>query len=71
MFDCHAHLWDPAAGFPWLKAGSPHLRAYRAKDLETAGTGLGITGTVLVEASRGDSRRDARVAGAALNGIRN
>ncbi|MBB1155436.1 amidohydrolase family protein [Amycolatopsis dendrobii] len=55
MFDCHAHLWDPAAGFPWLKAGSPHLRAYRAKDLETAGTGLGITGTVLVEASRGDA----------------
>ncbi|MGW4399467.1 amidohydrolase family protein [Amycolatopsis nivea] len=55
MFDCHAHLWDPAAGFPWIKPGSPHFRAYRAEDLEAAGTGLGITGTVLVEASRGDA----------------
>ncbi|MFB9925441.1 amidohydrolase family protein [Amycolatopsis halotolerans] len=55
MFDCHAHLWDPAAGFPWIKPGSPHYRAFGPRDLEDAGAGLGITGTVLVEASRGDS----------------
>ncbi|WP_406641682.1 amidohydrolase family protein [Amycolatopsis sp. WGS_07] len=53
MFDCHAHLWDPAAGFPWIKPGSPHYRAFGPDDLAAAGPGL--RGTVLVEASRGDA----------------
>ncbi|MFD2472732.1 amidohydrolase family protein [Amycolatopsis silviterrae] len=55
MFDCHAHLWDPAAGFPWIKPGSPHCRAFGPGDLAAAGAGLGLSGTVLVEASRGDA----------------
>nr|WP_055502820.1 amidohydrolase family protein [Nonomuraea pusilla] len=55
MIDCHAHLWDPAEGFPWIRPGSPHFRAFTVDDLAASGAGLGLTGTVLVEASRGDA----------------
>lgn len=55
MIDCHAHLWDPRAGFPWIRPDSPHHTAFTADDLAAAGDGSGLTGTVLVEASRGDA----------------
>ncbi|MEU6609242.1 amidohydrolase family protein [Streptomyces shenzhenensis] len=55
MIDCHAHLWDPAAGFPWIRPGSVHHRPFSAADLAASGRGLGLTGTILVEASRGDA----------------
>ncbi|MGW3085218.1 amidohydrolase family protein [Streptomyces sp. NPDC001108] len=55
MIDCHVHLWDPAEGFPWIKPGDPHHRAFGEDDLERSGAGLGLTGAVLVEASRGDT----------------
>lgn len=55
MIDCHAHLWDPCRGFPWIRPGSGHHRPFTPDDLEAAGAGLGLTGTVLVEASRGDA----------------
>ncbi|BCJ34336.1 amidohydrolase [Actinocatenispora thailandica] len=57
MIDCHAHLWDPAAGHPWIRPGSPHHRSFGIDDLAAAdaGTGAESTGTILVEASRGDA----------------
>lgn len=55
MIDCHAHLWDPRWGFPWIRPGSPHHRTFTADDLAAAGEGAGVSGTVLVEASRGDA----------------
>lgn len=55
MIDCHAHLWDPQKGFPWIRPDSPHHRAFSADDLAAAGEGTDVTGTVLVEASRGDA----------------
>lgn len=55
MIDCHAHVWNPADGYPWIRPGSPHHRAYRVADLARSGAGLDVTGTVLVEASRGDA----------------
>jgi L-fuconolactonase len=55
MIDCHAHLWDPRRGFPWIRPGSEHHRPFTADDLAQAGAGAGLTGTVLVEASRGDA----------------
>ncbi|MFI0901349.1 amidohydrolase family protein [Streptomyces sp. NPDC020983] len=61
MIDCHAHLWDPGEGFPWIRPGSPHHRAFTADDLAAAGEGTGVTGTVLVEASRGDAGETARL----------
>ncbi|MFF2329808.1 MULTISPECIES: amidohydrolase family protein [unclassified Streptomyces] len=54
MIDCHAHLWNPGEGFPWIRPGSVHHRPFFPGDLEDAGAGLGLTGTILVEASRGD-----------------
>ncbi|MGW5351830.1 amidohydrolase family protein [Streptomyces sp. NPDC004031] len=59
MIDCHAHLWDPRTGFPWIRPDSPHHRAFTADDLAAAGEGTGVTGTVLVEASRGDAGETA------------
>ncbi|WP_031521303.1 amidohydrolase family protein [Streptomyces sp. NRRL F-5123] len=59
MIDCHAHLWDPREGFPWIRPDSPHHRAFTADDLAAAGEGTGVTGTVLVEASRGDAGETA------------
>ncbi|MEU6843510.1 amidohydrolase family protein [Streptomyces sp. NPDC046716] len=56
MIDCHAHLWDPDRGFGWIRPDSPHHRAYDEADLARSGTGAdGLTGTVLVEAARGDT----------------
>ncbi|MCL2729717.1 MAG: amidohydrolase [Actinomycetia bacterium] len=55
VIDCHAHLWDPRRGFPWIRPGSAHHRPFTAEDLAAAGEGTGVTGTVLVEASRGDA----------------
>ncbi|WP_299538010.1 amidohydrolase [uncultured Streptomyces sp.] len=55
MIDCHAHLWDPERGFPWIRPGTPHHRPYTADDLRRSAPGPDITGTVLVEASRGDA----------------
>ncbi|MFJ5723685.1 amidohydrolase family protein [Streptomyces sp. NPDC093149] len=55
MIDCHAHLWNPGEGFPWIRPDSVHHRSFSSGDLEDAGAGLGLTGTVLVEASRGDT----------------
>ncbi|MFI9596690.1 amidohydrolase family protein [Nonomuraea sp. NPDC052265] len=54
MIDCHAHLWDLDGGYPWITPESPHHRPFTAGDLAEAGDGLGLTGTILVEASRGD-----------------
>ncbi|MFI0943233.1 amidohydrolase family protein [Streptomyces sp. NPDC021020] len=59
MIDCHAHLWDPREGFPWIRPDSPHHRAFTADDLAAAGEGTDVTGTVLVEASRGDAGETA------------
>lgn len=59
MIDCHAHLWDPRRGFPWIRPGSAHYRPFTADDLADADAGAGkvagLSGTVLVEASRGDA----------------
>jgi L-fuconolactonase len=56
VIDCHAHLWDPAQGFGWIREGSPHHRPYDETDLARAGSGVdGLAGAVLVEASRGDT----------------
>jgi L-fuconolactonase len=55
VIDCHAHLWDPNRGFPWIRPGSEHHRPFTAEDLAAAGDGIGLAGTVLVEASRGDA----------------
>ncbi|MGW0960039.1 amidohydrolase family protein [Streptomyces gelaticus] len=55
MIDCHVHLWDPAEGFPWLRAGGELHRAFDEHDLEQSGAGLGLAGAILVEASRGDA----------------
>ncbi|WP_285564524.1 MULTISPECIES: amidohydrolase family protein [unclassified Streptomyces] len=55
MIDCHVHLWDPARGFPWIKPGGEHHQVYGEDELERSGAGLGLTGAVLVEASRGDA----------------
>lgn len=55
MIDCHVHLWDPAAGFPWIRPGSEHHHTFGEGDLERSGAGLGLAGAVLVEASRGDA----------------
>ncbi|MDV9194134.1 amidohydrolase family protein [Streptomyces sp. Wh19] len=55
MIDCHVHLWDPAQGFPWIRPGDEHHRAFDEDDLEQSGAGLGLTGAILVEASRGDA----------------
>ncbi|MYW64280.1 amidohydrolase family protein [Streptomyces sp. SID8379] len=56
MIDCHAHLWDPAEGFGWIRPDSPHHRAFGEGDLERSGTGVEeLSGAVLVEASRGDT----------------
>lgn len=57
MIDCHVHLWDPARGFPWIKPGGEHHQVYGEDELERSGAGLGLTGAVLVEASRGDAGR--------------
>ncbi|MFE6891185.1 amidohydrolase family protein [Streptomyces sp. NPDC057694] len=60
MIDCHAHLWDPDRGFGWIRPGSPHHRAYDEADLAHSGDGVGeLSGTVLVEASRGDTGETA------------
>lgn len=42
-------------GFPWIRPESEHHRAFGEPDLERSGTGLGVTGAVLVEAARGDA----------------
>ncbi|MFD7496356.1 amidohydrolase family protein [Streptomyces sp. NPDC059832] len=55
MIDCHVHLWDPAEGFPWIRPGDEHHRAFGEDDLEQSGAGLDLAGAVLVEASRGDA----------------
>ncbi|MYT73857.1 MULTISPECIES: amidohydrolase family protein [unclassified Streptomyces] len=56
MIDCHAHLWDPAQGFGWIRPGSPHHRPYGEADLARSGTGVdGLGGAILVEAARGDT----------------
>ncbi|MFD5505124.1 amidohydrolase family protein [Streptomyces sp. NPDC127061] len=55
MIDCHVHLWDPAQGFPWIRPGDEHHRAFDEDDLERSGEGLGLAGAILVEASRGDA----------------
>jgi L-fuconolactonase len=55
VIDCHVHLWDPAEGFPWLRPGGEHHRAFDEHDLEQSGAGLGLAGAILVEASRGDA----------------
>ncbi|MGW2181878.1 amidohydrolase family protein [Streptomyces sp. NPDC001732] len=55
VIDCHAHLWDPAEGFGWIPPGSAHHREFSVADLEESGAGCGLTGTVLVEAGRGDT----------------
>ncbi|MCX4850282.1 amidohydrolase [Streptomyces sp. NBC_00893] len=55
MIDCHVHLWDPARGFPWIRPGGEHHRAFGEDDLEQSGAGLDLAGAVLVEASRGDA----------------
>ncbi|MEL5953408.1 amidohydrolase family protein [Streptomyces sp. CLV115] len=55
MIDCHVHLWDPAQGFPWIRPGDEHHRAFDEDDLEQSGAGLDLAGAVLVEASRGDA----------------
>lgn len=54
MIDCHAHLWDLDGGYPWITPESPHHRPFTVGDLAESGDGLGLTGTILVEASRGD-----------------
>lgn len=65
MIDCHVHLWDPAGGFPWIRPGSEHHRPFGVADLEESGAGIGLTGAVLVEASRGDAGETG-----ALRGLR-
>ncbi|MFJ7201291.1 MULTISPECIES: amidohydrolase family protein [unclassified Streptomyces] len=55
MIDCHVHLWDPAEGFPWIRPGGEHHRAFGEDDLEQSGAGLDLAGAILVEASRGDA----------------
>ncbi|WP_405749751.1 amidohydrolase [Streptomyces sp. NBC_00012] len=55
MIDCHVHLWDPAEGFPWIRPGGEHHRAFDEEDLAHSGAGLGLAGAILVEASRGDA----------------
>ncbi|MGW2836348.1 amidohydrolase family protein [Streptomyces sp. NPDC001493] len=55
MIDCHVHLWDPARGFPWIRPGSPHHRAFRVEDLEASAAGTAVSGAILVEGSRGDA----------------
>lgn len=55
MIDCHVHLWDPAEGFPWIRPGGVHHRAFGEDDLEQSGAGLDLAGAILVEASRGDA----------------
>lgn len=42
-------------GIPWIRPESEHHRAFGEHDLERSGTGLGVTGAVLVEAARGDA----------------
>ncbi|MDX3099285.1 amidohydrolase family protein [Nonomuraea angiospora] len=54
MIDCHVHLWDLDQGYPWIRPGSPYHRTFTADDLAASGAGLGLTGAILVEASRGD-----------------
>ncbi|MGY0488441.1 amidohydrolase family protein [Streptomyces sp. WG-D5] len=55
VIDCHAHLWDPAEGFGWIRPDSPHHRPFRVADLADSGSQLDVLRTVLVEASRGDA----------------
>ncbi|MFF7361801.1 amidohydrolase family protein [Streptomyces sp. NPDC008125] len=55
MIDCHVHLWDPARGFPWIRPGSDHHRAFRIEDLEASTRDAALTGAILVEGSRGDA----------------
>lgn len=55
MIDCHVHLWDPASGFPWIRPGSVHHRAFRIEDLEASGPDAAVTAAILVEGSRGDA----------------
>lgn len=54
LIDCHAHLWEAGRGFEWIRPGSVHYKTFTLDDLEHSGAGLELTGTVLVEASRGD-----------------
>ncbi|NUW39463.1 amidohydrolase family protein [Nonomuraea rhodomycinica] len=61
MIDCHAHLWDLDGGYPWITPGSPHHRPFTVGDLAESGDGLGLTGTILVEASRGDRGETGRL----------
>ncbi|MEU0830176.1 amidohydrolase family protein [Streptomyces sp. NPDC005969] len=55
VIDCHVHLWDPASGFPWIRPGSVHHRAFRIDDLGASRPDAAVTGAILVEASRGDA----------------
>ncbi|MCX4966647.1 amidohydrolase family protein [Streptomyces sp. NBC_00654] len=55
MIDCHVHLWDPSAGFPWIRPGSAHHRAFGIDDLAASGPAPAVTGAILIEASRGDA----------------
>ncbi|MGN5633346.1 amidohydrolase family protein [Streptomyces sp. AC154] len=55
MIDCHAHLWDPAEGFPWIRPGTPLHRPYGEAELAASGADLDLAGAILVEASRGDA----------------
>ncbi|GAA5064695.1 L-fuconolactonase [Thermocatellispora tengchongensis] len=54
MIDCHAHLWDLDGGYPWIRPGTPYHRTFTAEDLAESGADLELTGTILVESSRGD-----------------
>ncbi|WP_053204380.1 amidohydrolase family protein [Jiangella muralis] len=64
IVDAHVHVWDPAHGFPWIRLGSPHHRAFTLADLEAAGA-PDVAGAVLVEASRGDAGETAALRDAA------
>ncbi|MFF9349024.1 amidohydrolase family protein [Streptomyces sp. NPDC014734] len=65
VIDCHAHLWNPGEGFGWIRPGAEHHRTFSVPDLEESGAGCEVTGTVLVEASRGDRGETS-----ALRGLR-
>lgn len=63
VVDTHVHLWDPARGFPWIRPGSPHHRAFTLDDLAVAGAD--VVASVLVEAARGDTGETAALRAAA------
>jgi L-fuconolactonase len=52
IVDAHQHFWDPARGdYGWLKSDNPIHRVFAPADLAPLMAGIGVNGTILVQAA--------------------